>query len=68
MTNEARARFKTYRLRDADGWGYLACGNPHTVTSYPTPDSVSGYQRVLPNPQRPIIEMVDDDYIVLRPR
>ena len=67
MTNEARTRVKIYKPRDAAGWSYLACGNPHAVTSHPTPDSVSGYQRIQPNSERLIIEMVGDDYIVLRP-
>jgi hypothetical protein len=64
--NEARTRVKIYKPRDAAGWSYLARGNPHAITSHPTPDSVSGCQRIQPNPQRLIIEMVGDDYIVLR--
>lgn len=48
----------------------LERGNPYVITSFPTPDSVLGYQRVSPNPQRLIDEQVGDDYIVLtqRPR
>ena len=30
----------------------LERGNPYVVTSFPTPDSVVGYQKVSPNPQR----------------
>jgi len=42
----------------------LERGNPYVVTSFPTPDSVTGYQKVTPNPQRLIEEQVGDDYIV----
>jgi type I restriction enzyme, R subunit len=43
----------------------LERGNPYLVTSFPTPDSVIGYQQVTPNPQRLIEERVGDDYIAL---
>jgi type I restriction enzyme, R subunit len=43
----------------------LERGNPYLITSFPTPDSVIGYQRVTPNPQRLIEEQVNADYIVL---
>ena len=43
-------------------------GNPHIITSFPTPDSVTGYSKVQPNPQRLIGEQVRDDYIVLTQR
>ena len=39
-------------------------GNPYIITSFPTPDSVSGYQKVTPNPQRLIEAQVGEDYIV----
>jgi type I restriction enzyme R subunit len=42
----------------------LERGNPYVITSFPTPDSVTGYQTVTPNPQRLIEEQVGDDYIV----
>lgn len=42
----------------------LERGSPYVITSFPTPDSVSGYQKVTPNPQRLIEEQVGDDYIV----
>lgn len=42
----------------------LERGNPYIITSFPTPGSVIGYQKVTPNPQRLIDEQVDDDYIV----
>jgi len=42
----------------------LKRGNPYTITSFPTPDSVTGYQKVTPNPQRLIEEQVGEDYIV----
>ena len=47
----------------------LERGSPCVITSFPTPDSVTGYQKVTPNPQRLIEEQVGEDYIVrtLRP-
>ena len=42
----------------------LERGNPYVITSFPTPDSVSGYQKITPNPQCLITERVDEDYIV----
>ncbi len=46
----------------------LERGNPYVITSFPTPHSVIGYQKVTPNPQRLIAEQVGDDYIVLTQR
>ena len=46
----------------------LERGNPHVITSFPAPDSVTGYAKVKPNPQRLIDEQVQDDYIVLSQR
>ena len=48
----------------------LERGNPHIISVFPTPASVTGYQRVTPNPERLINEQVGADYIVLtqRPR
>ena len=46
----------------------LERGNPYVITSFPTPDSVTGYQKVTPNPERLIAEQVGDDYIVLTQR
>ncbi|HLF96531.1 MAG TPA: DEAD/DEAH box helicase family protein [Methylococcaceae bacterium] len=43
-------------------------GNPYVITSFPTPDSVSGYRKVTPNPQRLTTERVGDDYIVFTQR
>ncbi len=43
-------------------------GNPYLITSFPSPDSVIGYQKIAPNPQRLIDEPVRDDYIVLSQR
>lgn len=43
----------------------LERGNPYLITSFPTPDSVIGYQKVTPNPERLGAEAVRDDYIVL---
>jgi type I restriction enzyme, R subunit len=46
----------------------LERGNPYIITSFPTADSVLGYQKVTPNPQRLIDEQISDDYIVLTQR
>ena len=46
----------------------LERGNPYIITSFPTPESVTGYQKVTPDPQRLIAEQVGDDYIVLTQR
>jgi len=46
----------------------LERGNPYIITSFPTPDSVNGYQQVTPNPQRLVEDKVGDDYIVLTQR
>ena len=45
----------------------LERGNPCVITSFPTPESVSAYRKVEPNPQRLIEERVGNDYIVLTP-
>ncbi len=46
----------------------LERGNPYLITSFPTPDSVTGYKKVTPNPQQLVDEQVHDDYIVLTQR
>ena len=46
----------------------LERGNPHTITIFPRPDSVAGYNKVTPDPQRLIREPVHNDYIVLTQR
>ena len=46
----------------------LERGNPFIITSFPTPDSVTGYQRVTPNPARLVEDQVGADYIVLTQR
>ncbi|MFC1918835.1 DEAD/DEAH box helicase family protein [Chloroflexota bacterium] len=46
----------------------LERGNPYIITSFPKPDSVIGYNQVIPNPQRLVEEQIDDDYIVLTQR
>ena len=43
-------------------------GNPYIITSFPTPESVMGYQKMAPDPKRLIEEKVGDDYIVLTQR
>lgn len=46
----------------------LERGNPYVITSFPTPESVTGYKQVTPNPARLVDELVADDYIVLSQR
>jgi len=46
----------------------LERGNPYVITSFPTPTSVTGYQKTIPDPQRLINEAVADDYIALTQR
>ena len=38
------------------------------ITSFPTPSSVSGYQKSVPDPRRLTDEVVDDDYVALTQR
>ena len=46
----------------------LERGNPYVITAFPTPTSVMGYQKTVPDPKRLIEEIVDDDYIILTQR
>jgi len=46
----------------------LERGNPYVITSFPTPDSATGYKKGTPNPQRLVEEEVREDYIVLTQR
>ena len=43
-------------------------GSPNIITTFPSPKSVAGYEKVIPNPQRLIDERVESDYIVLTQR
>ena len=46
----------------------LERGNPYVITAFPTPTSVTGYQKSVPDPKRLIEELVADDYVVLTQR
>ena len=46
----------------------LERGNPYVITAFPTPTSVTGYQKTVPDPKRLIAEIVGDDYVVLTQR
>ena len=46
----------------------LERGNPYVITSFPTPESVTGYQKTIPDPKRLIEEAVADNYVVLTQR
>jgi type I restriction enzyme R subunit len=43
----------------------LEQGNPHIITRFPSPDSIKGYHRFQPNPQKLITEQIGKDYIAL---
>ena len=32
-------------------------GNPYIITAFPTPDSITGYQKIAPNPQRLVMSV-----------
>lgn len=46
----------------------LERGNPYIITNFPTPTSVMGYQKTIPDPKRLVEEVVNDDYMVLTQR
>lgn len=46
----------------------LERGNPYVITSFPTPTSVIGYQKSIPDSKQLINEPVSDDYVVLTQR
>jgi type I restriction enzyme R subunit len=46
----------------------LERGNPEVITSFPTPLSVMGYQKTIPDKKRLIEEVVAEDYVVLTQR
>jgi type I restriction enzyme, R subunit len=46
----------------------LERGNPYVITAFPTPTSVTGYQKTTPDPKRLIEEPVGDDYVALTQR
>lgn len=46
----------------------LERGNPYIITAFPTPASVTGYQKSAPDPKRLIEEVIADDYVVLTQR
>jgi type I restriction enzyme R subunit len=46
----------------------LERGNPYVITTFPTPTSVMGYQKTVPDPKRLIEEVVTEDYVVVTQR
>lgn len=46
----------------------LERGNPYLITAFPSPTSITGYQKSVPDPKRLIEEPVNDDYVVLTQR
>ena len=46
----------------------LERGNPHLITTFPTPESVGAFRKAVPDPQRLIDEPVGADYVVLTQR
>lgn len=43
----------------------LERGNPSVITAFPTPDSVTGYQKTVSDPETLVNESVGEDYVVL---
>ena len=43
----------------------LRQGNPHLITRFPGPESIKGYHRFQPNPQKLVTELLGKDYIAL---
>ncbi|MDZ7919321.1 MAG: DEAD/DEAH box helicase family protein [Rhodoferax sp.] len=41
----------------------LQHGNPHVITAFPAPDSIKGYSKFNPDPERLVSEDVPQDYI-----
>lgn len=46
----------------------LERGNPYIITSFPTPESVTTFEKKVPDPSRLVSEDVNDDYIALTQR
>jgi type I restriction enzyme R subunit len=46
----------------------LERGNPYVLTAFPTPESIQGFSKVKPNPEKLIEEDVRDDYVALTQR
>ena len=46
----------------------LERGNPHLITTFPTPESAGAFRKAVPDPQRLIDEPVGADYLVLTQR
>ena len=46
----------------------LERGNPYVITAFPTPTSVTGYQKSVPDPKRLIEETIADDYVATTQR
>ena len=46
----------------------LERGNPYLITTFPSPESVTGYQKTTPDRKRLVEEVVGDDYVVLTQR
>ena len=46
----------------------LERGNPNVITTFPTPGSVTSFQKTTPNAKRLVEEVVAEDYIVLTQR
>jgi type I restriction enzyme R subunit len=46
----------------------LERGNPYIVIAFPTPTSIAGYQKSVPDPRLLVAEVVADDYVALTQR
>ena len=43
----------------------IKTGNPHIITSFPTPDSITNHISFEPNPDTLVREFIENDYVVL---
>ncbi len=43
----------------------IKTGNPHIITSFPTPDSITNHISFEPNPDTLVREVIENDYVVL---
>ncbi|MBM3935246.1 MAG: DEAD/DEAH box helicase [SAR202 cluster bacterium] len=66
--NSQYCRFVILSNGNAHYFWDLEQGNPQIVTAFPTPTSMEGYRKVIPDPHRLLLEEVDEDYIVLTQR
>lgn len=60
-----KCRFVILSNGDVHYFWDLQRGNPEIITAFPTPSSVMDYQKIIPDPNRLVKEIINDDYVVL---